>query len=154
MSDKVDDILSKGLVKLDFENDKRIHFTVKDHLVTFDKNSVNWSCDCTYFSIKHKYCSHIFAAKSFWESAFKNKSEKELLRVRFAVKELKLLVDDDKSRNLLRLVNSYVSDAEHFFSKGDFLESFELCVYVFGLLDSAANLGIIDPGAARDNYKV
>lgn len=151
---KADDLVRGGGVRLEFESDKRVHFTVGDHLVIFSKVGVFWSCDCKFFSLKGRACSHIIAAKRFWESVFKNRAEKELLRVRFARKELRLLVDDERSRGLLCLVDSYLRDAEFFFGRGDFLECFELCVYVFGLLDSAARLGVIDPGEARDHYKV
>ena len=99
-------------------------------------------------------CSHILAAKQFYESRIKNKSEKELERVKFAVKELKLTKETKKSKDLLMLIKSYERDAQHFFDKKEYLECFELCSYVFGLLDSAASLGFIDPGDARKHYKI
>ncbi|MFH8038854.1 MAG: hypothetical protein QXJ14_02490 [Candidatus Aenigmatarchaeota archaeon] len=60
--------LREKKVKLDFETEKRIYFTVKSneiHSVFFDKEKKEWFCDCKYFSLKLKECSHIIACKLF-----------------------------------------------------------------------------------------
>ncbi|MBR9678760.1 MAG: DUF357 domain-containing protein [Nanoarchaeota archaeon] len=155
--EKAKELCKNGKIKLDMNTDKRIYFTVNSnepHSVFFDKEKIGWHCDCRYNAIKHKTCSHVLAAKEFWESKMKNKAEKELGRVKYALKELKLTSKENKAQDLLKLINSYAKDAEHFYKKGDLLECFELCSYVFGLLDSAARLGFIDPGKARNHYKI
>ncbi len=155
--DKADDLIKNNNVRLDIKTENRIHFTVnsnEEHSLYFDRKNITWNCDCRYFSIKEKQCSHILAAKHFWESKIKNKCEKELDRVRFALKELKPLKEDKNGKNLLHLIKSYSEDAHYFFDKKEYLECFELCSYIFGLLDSAARLGYIDPGAARKHYKI
>jgi len=55
-------------VKLELESEKRIFFSVKSrekHSVIFDKEKGKWECDCAYFSIKGKECSHIIACKFY-----------------------------------------------------------------------------------------
>ncbi|MEM0243423.1 MAG: hypothetical protein QXS69_04105 [Candidatus Aenigmatarchaeota archaeon] len=60
-------LLRENRVKKDFENDFRIHFSVKGdkdvHYVIYDKNKNEFSCDCKWFSIKKRECSHILACK-------------------------------------------------------------------------------------------
>ncbi|MEM5854636.1 MAG: hypothetical protein QXG39_06970 [Candidatus Aenigmatarchaeota archaeon] len=56
-------------IKKEIETDKRIHFRVQgdtdEHFVIFDKDRRKFSCDCPYFSLKEKSCSHIEAVKLF-----------------------------------------------------------------------------------------
>ena len=60
-------LLESGKVKEEFETNKRIHFRVQgeteEHSVIFDKEGNKFLCDCTYFTLKGKYCSHIEAVK-------------------------------------------------------------------------------------------
>jgi len=59
-------LLKFGKVKLDFESTKRIYFTVYSrevHSVILDKLKNEFRCDCKYFSVKQKECSHIIACK-------------------------------------------------------------------------------------------
>ncbi len=60
-------LFSAGKVKKDFETDRRTHFSVQGetekHSVIFDKEKNNWSCDCRYFALTQKMCSHIVAAE-------------------------------------------------------------------------------------------
>jgi len=59
-------IFRGGRVRLDFESEKRIYFTVYSrevHSVIFDKEKNEFKCDCKYFSVKQKECSHIKACK-------------------------------------------------------------------------------------------
>ncbi|MFA5406181.1 MAG: DUF357 domain-containing protein [Candidatus Nanoarchaeia archaeon] len=79
--------------------------------------------------------------------------EKEYARTVFAFKELSV-TDSQQARELYELVKSYYDDALHFYNKGLKLESFELFAYVWGLLDAGARLGLFDPGAARQHYKI
>lgn len=155
--EKAEELVKDGKVVLDMKKKNKIYFTVKsneEHSVFFDKKTITWNCDCRYFALKDKQCSHILAAKTFWESKIQNKAEKELQRVKFALNELRLLKEDKKGKDLLLLIKSYAEDAEHFFKKEEYIESFELCSYVFGLLDSAARLGYINPGKAKKHYKI
>ena len=59
-------IFRERRVRLDFESEKRIYFTVYSrevHSVIFDKEKNEFKCDCRYFSVKQKECSHIKACK-------------------------------------------------------------------------------------------
>lgn len=62
-------IYKEGKVKKDLENDKRIYFNVKSdekmHSVIFDKVKKTFTCDCEFFSLKFKECSHIYGVKLF-----------------------------------------------------------------------------------------
>jgi len=64
-------LFKQGKVKKEIETDKRIHFTVdtdsKNHSVIYDKIKGDWSCDCSYYSLKFKDCSHIIACRLFLE---------------------------------------------------------------------------------------
>lgn len=82
----------------------------------------------------------------------KEEALKELKRIEFALSELKLL--KEQGSDLLNMIQSYFEDAKHFYNKGEYLESFELSVYLFGILDALANLEVIDPGKAKKHYKI
>ena len=59
-------LFREGRVRLDFESEKRIYFTVYSrdvHSVIYDKEKNDFKCDCKYFSVKQKECSHIKACK-------------------------------------------------------------------------------------------
>jgi len=64
-------LLRENRVKKELETELRIHFFVKgeteDHDVIFDKVKKSWSCDCKYFSLHQKECSHILSCKLFLE---------------------------------------------------------------------------------------
>ena len=65
-------LLRENRVKKELETELRIHFLVKgeteDHDVIFDKVKKSWNCDCTFFSLHRKMCSHILASKLLLES--------------------------------------------------------------------------------------
>ncbi len=60
-------LFKKGKVEKVLETDKRIHFKVRGetdvHSVIFDKEKRKFSCDCPWFSLKERTCSHIYAVK-------------------------------------------------------------------------------------------
>jgi len=59
-------LVKENRVRLDFETENRIYFTVYSrdvHSVFFDKKKKEFVCDCKYFSVKGKECSHIKACK-------------------------------------------------------------------------------------------
>ncbi|MEM5869846.1 MAG: hypothetical protein QXR09_01620 [Candidatus Aenigmatarchaeota archaeon] len=66
---KAKKLFEEGKVKKEIETEKRIHFKVQGetemHSVIFEKISRNFFCDCTYFTLKEKNCSHIEAVKLF-----------------------------------------------------------------------------------------
>lgn len=59
-------LFKTGKVKKELETNQRIHFTVQGktdiHYVIFEKEKKEWKCDCPYFSLHEKKCSHILAA--------------------------------------------------------------------------------------------
>jgi len=59
-------LFREGRVRLDFESEKRVYFTVYSrdvHSVIYDKERGEFKCDCKYFSVKQRECSHIIACK-------------------------------------------------------------------------------------------
>jgi len=61
------EILKQNKIRKEFETDKRKHFLVQgessEHIVIFDKEKNKWTCDCSYFALKQKACSHVIAAE-------------------------------------------------------------------------------------------
>jgi hypothetical protein len=59
----------EGKVKKDMENEKRTYFTIDSdgtaHSVIFDHMKNSYACDCEFFSLKLKDCSHIYAVQLF-----------------------------------------------------------------------------------------
>lgn len=70
-------LFKQGKVKKEIETDKRIHFVVqsadKNHFVIFDKNKKEFSCDCEYYSLHLRICSHIIASQLYLKNEEKNK---------------------------------------------------------------------------------
>lgn len=61
-------LVKENRVRLDFETSKRIYFTVYSrevHSVIYEKNEKKFFCDCKYFSVKGRECSHILACKIY-----------------------------------------------------------------------------------------
>ncbi|MDI6806394.1 MAG: SWIM zinc finger domain-containing protein [Candidatus Aenigmarchaeota archaeon] len=72
---KSKNFVKNGKILKEIETPQRIHFTVlsKDlHSVIFDKKEKSWSCDCQFFSLKQKPCSHILACKLYLNLSRKN----------------------------------------------------------------------------------
>ena len=72
------------IVKQDYDELRNKAFTVinsetkKKHSVIFRKDKDEWSCDCTWNSLKETYCSHIKAVIKKEDSKKVNKLIKKL----------------------------------------------------------------------------
>lgn len=68
---KAEQLVQEKKVKKDLETDRRIHFSVQGtnevHSIIYDKEKDDWTCDCSYNSLKNKICSHIVASKKIME---------------------------------------------------------------------------------------
>ena len=51
--------------------------------------------------------------------------------------------------DFLDMISRYISDAEHFFSKDDYVNAFACLNYAHGWLDSGARIGIFDVHDSR-----
>jgi hypothetical protein len=64
---KAEILVRDGKVKKELETEKRIYFKVSGetevHSVIFDKKTNSCNCDCRYFALNQKDCSHIIAAR-------------------------------------------------------------------------------------------
>jgi hypothetical protein len=62
-------LFRKNKVKKELETEKRIHFKVEGetniHSVIFDKTRKKFFCDCPFFTLHEKKCSHIVACELF-----------------------------------------------------------------------------------------
>lgn len=67
-------LLRERAVAKKLETSRRAHFLVKGeteaYSVIFDKQRKEWSCDCRYFSLRQRVCSHILACKLFVSKSF------------------------------------------------------------------------------------
>ena len=68
---KAEKLIQEGKVKKEVETEKRAHFTVEgtseQHSVIFDKIKNEWTCDCSYNTLKGRVCSHILACQKIME---------------------------------------------------------------------------------------
>ena len=55
---------------------------------------------------------------------------------------------ENEAQIIIDMVSNYLSDAKHFYSNGDFVNSFAALNYSHGWLDAGARLGIFD---VKDN---
>ena len=51
---------------------------------------------------------------------------------------------EDYAKEIIEMVENYLSDAEHFYNKKDFVIAFAALNYAHGWLDCGASLGIFD----------
>jgi len=55
---------------------------------------------------------------------------------------------ENEARAIIEMVSNYLSDANHFYNQGDFVNSFAALNYSHGWLDAGVRLGIFD---VKDN---
>jgi hypothetical protein len=64
---KAERLVQDKKVKKEVETHKRVHFSVigteETHSVIYDKEKDEWTCSCSYNSLKNKTCSHIVSAQ-------------------------------------------------------------------------------------------
>jgi hypothetical protein len=60
------------------------------------------------------------------------------------VKKSVILGREKDSEEIIAMVSNYVSDAHHFFDKGDYLNCFAALNYAHGWLDSGVRLKVFD----------
>ncbi|GEM_PF-887468 len=85
--------------------------------------------------------------------------EKELKKLEEVFSDIIIPVRDKSelyksSKNILAFVKAYFEDSKFFYEKGKYLESFELCSYIWGFLDCLAILGLITPRKTRKYFKI
>ena len=64
---KAIDIVTQHKLQKLFETDKRAHYSVvgetETHSVILDKEKKKFTCDCKFFALQEKECSHIIACR-------------------------------------------------------------------------------------------
>jgi hypothetical protein len=55
----------------------------------------------------------------------------------------------EEREDFLDMISRYISDAEHFFAKDDYVNAFACLNYAHGWLDSGARIGIFDVHDSR-----
>lgn len=67
MESKGRKMFEEGRSKKVMDTDRRTHYRVQgdteEHSVIFDKRKNDWGCDCQFFALRSKECSHIIACK-------------------------------------------------------------------------------------------
>ncbi len=66
--EKAERLLREGAVTLDREAGGSVYFAAGGHDIIYRLAQKKWMCDCEFFSVKTKYCSHILAVHLFLES--------------------------------------------------------------------------------------
>lgn len=77
----------------------------------------------------------------------KEKIEKYFFVTESALKEIKKNIISGKenyAKEIIEMVENYVSDAHHFYSKGDYINAFAALNYSHGWIDSGVRLDIFD----------
>lgn len=69
-------------------------------------------------------------------------SKRALAKAKAAPENLN--VTDATRKEFIDMIERYISDAEHFQKKGDFVDAFAALNYAHGWLDAGARLGIFD----------
>ncbi len=75
-------------------------------------------------------------------------AEKEIGKVEIILKGLKLI--DKKGEDILKLINSYFTDAKYFHDKKQFIQAFEAAVMCWTYVDAGLHLGVF---SVPDNIK-
>lgn len=70
--DKALRLFGDGAVTLDREAGGGVYFAVMGHDIIYRLDRKRWMCDCEFFSVKAKYCSHILAVHIFLDDGSKN----------------------------------------------------------------------------------
>ena len=72
----------------------------------------------------------------------KAETEKWLKKAKEKRQKIKLL---DKSKNdMIKNIDAYISDSQHFMDKGDLIRSFEAIIWSWAILELGLELGILD----------
>lgn len=77
----------------------------------------------------------------------KEKLEKYFRLSETALKEIKKKIikgKEKQAKEIIEMVENYLSDARHFYKKDDFVNSFAAINYCHGWIDSGVRLGIFD----------
>ena len=72
-------------------------------------------------------------------------SKEEILKWLAKIKnELKLVESaDEKGVDFLKNVQAYVNDCEHWLNEGDYVKSWEVISFAWGLLEAGIDLGVL-----------
>lgn len=85
------------------------------------------------------------------------KLKKYLAFTKTALKKIKVTAGKDThmraaADDALLMIGSYLSDAEHFYKKGDWVNAFAALNYAYGWVDCCVRIGIIDGSAGAGKY--
>jgi len=69
---------------------------------------------------------------------------------KIAAERKKIILADGEKESLLDNMDAYISDSRHFWSKKDYIRSFECLVYAWGILETLKELGIITKKSSNE----
>ena len=74
------------------------------------------------------------------EKQLKEETEKWLAKIKAERKKVKLI--DSPKENLLKNIDAYISDSEHFLKKDDLIRAFEAVIWSWSIMEIGLELGI------------
>ncbi|MBI3190258.1 DUF357 domain-containing protein [archaeon] len=69
-------------------------------------------------------------------------TEKMLKDIKTKRKDMRLV--DESKKNLVKNLDAYISDTQHFIDKKDFIRAYEAIVYAWGILETMEMAGIVE----------
>ena len=76
------------------------------------------------------------------EKQLREETEKWLKKIKIERKKIKL--SDKSKENVLKNMDAYVSDSEHFLKKGDLIRAFEAVTWAWSILELGLELEIFE----------
>ena len=74
------------------------------------------------------------------EQQLKEETEKWLTKIKTERKKIRL--NDKSKENMLKNIDAYISDSEHFLKKGDLIRSFEAVIWSWSIMEIGLEVGI------------
>ena len=75
------------------------------------------------------------------DKQLRDETEKWLKKIKTERKKIKL--NDKSKENMLKNMDAYISDSEHFLKKGDLIHAFEAVIWSWSILELGLELGIL-----------
>jgi hypothetical protein len=76
------------------------------------------------------------------EKELRKETKKWLDKIKEERKGIKLVKETEKIGTVIRNIDAYIDDANHFIKKGLHVQAFEAVIYAYGLLDAIKTLKI------------
>lgn len=75
------------------------------------------------------------------EKNLRDETEKWLAELK--LERMKIELKDNSKENVLKNMDAYTSDAQHFLQKGDLIKAFEAVIWSWAILELGLELGVL-----------